>query len=176
MEEKSPLVIHAEKELRLAGWYNKDSDYGGMIPEAVMELINVFAKQGHSGSSAKIVNGLFTRLADFKNLLGLTGEADEWQEVGDGFEQNTRVSSVFREQDTKKCYYLDAIVWRDQNGGTFSGQVAGINSRQYIKSFPFNPKTFFIDVIDDTTSMKIKNPEDLNQVWEYYDRFDFPKS
>lgn len=175
-KEKSPLVLHAERELQLAGWYEKNSDYGSMIPEAVMELIEVFSKQGHSGSSAKIVNGLFTRLADFKNLLALSGEDNEWNEVGEGFSQNSRVSSVFKESDTGRAYYLDAIVWRDQNGITFSGQVGGVNSRQTIKSFPFFPKTFFIDVISqEDREIYIKNVDDLDEVWKYYDRFEYKK-
>ena len=38
---------HAKFELELAGFFDEDSDYGGAIGEAVMELMEVFAKQGH---------------------------------------------------------------------------------------------------------------------------------
>ena len=40
-------IDHAKLELQMAGFFDKDSDYGGMIGEAVMELMEVFANQGH---------------------------------------------------------------------------------------------------------------------------------
>jgi len=63
--------------------------------------------------------------------------------------------------------------------GTFVG------SSQNIKSFPFRPKTFYIDVIDTEWADKeglvkkdgvgwwtsvIKDESQLDKVWEYYDR------
>ena len=44
------LAKHAEYELRKAGLFDKDSDYGGMLGKAVMDIVKVFAKQGHSAS------------------------------------------------------------------------------------------------------------------------------
>jgi len=37
----SNLVEHAKRELTLAGLFNKDSDYGGMMGDSVMELMEV---------------------------------------------------------------------------------------------------------------------------------------
>jgi len=55
------LMEHAKKELELAGLFAKDSDYGGMLGDAVLELIEKFAEQGHSGASAGMVSDLFGR-------------------------------------------------------------------------------------------------------------------
>jgi len=49
-----------------------------------------------------------------------------------------------------------------------------ILSRQYIKSFPFEPKTFYIDVIEKEISKGnwefiIKDEEQLKEVWNYYE-------
>jgi hypothetical protein len=62
------LIEHAKMELQIAGAFDKDSDYQGAIGEAVMELIEVFSKQGHSGMSASYVAGLFHKLAKYEPL------------------------------------------------------------------------------------------------------------
>lgn len=62
----SNTVNFAHDELRRVGLFDKDSDYGGALAEAVMELISLFAAQAHSGSSASMVIVLFGKLAAFK--------------------------------------------------------------------------------------------------------------
>lgn len=64
----SNLVDHAEKELKRVGLFDKDSDYDGMLGEDVLELITVFAGQGHSGMSAQMTRELFHKLSNFENL------------------------------------------------------------------------------------------------------------
>jgi hypothetical protein len=64
----SNLVNHANAELKKAGLFDKDSDYGGMLGEDVSELIAVFAKQGHSGYSAMMTRELFYKLSNFEEL------------------------------------------------------------------------------------------------------------
>jgi hypothetical protein len=54
-----------KKRLQELGCYAKDDAdgvYDGMIGEAVEELSETFANQGHSGMSANIVTGLFASL------------------------------------------------------------------------------------------------------------------
>ncbi len=62
------LVDHAEKELRRVGLFDKDSDYDGMLGEDVLELIKLFAGQGHSGMSAEMSIQLFEKLARYQEL------------------------------------------------------------------------------------------------------------
>lgn len=75
------LVEHAERELRLAGLFDSDSDYGGAVGTAALELVKVFAEQGHSGASAYIVLDVFSRLAQFRELTPITSSPDEWRSV-----------------------------------------------------------------------------------------------
>ncbi len=70
----SNLVDHANRELRLAGLFDEDSDYGGMLAEAVVELIGKFSEQGHSGASAHMTRKLFNELSAFNNLTPLTND------------------------------------------------------------------------------------------------------
>ena len=74
------LIDHAKTELQIAGLFDKDSDYEGMLAESVMELIEVFSKQGHSGMSAPYVISIFEKLANYKPLIGITGKDEEWDE------------------------------------------------------------------------------------------------
>ena len=162
---------YAKEELKKAGFLDKNEMYGGMIGEAVMELLAVFEKQGHSGNSAEIVSSLFKKLAMFEPLTSITGEEEEWNEVTKEVFQNKRKSDVFKEGKEGRAYYLDAIVWRESSGSCFSGSCDGILSRQYIKSFPFNSKTFIIDVTREGEDNHIKDLKDLDVVWEYYDLY-----
>ena len=108
----SNLTAHAKRELELAGLFDKDSDYGGMIGEAVLELVGVFAKQGHSGCSAGMVLHLFNEVASFKPLTELTDNPDEWMDVsevsgmaeGEMFQSRRRPDAFSK--DKLKTYYL----------------------------------------------------------------------
>ena len=189
----SNLVKHAKRELEFAGLFDKDSDYDGMAGRAVMELVKVFAKQGHSGMSASLVRNLFNKVADFKPLTPITCEEEEWSNgiSGNDTFQNKRCSAVFKEGKDGKPYYIDAIVFRGQNGSCFTGSSVKLKNGDTIKSgqfikLPFTPKTFYIDVIEtewhkDKKTGKltkqdgggwwtsvVKDESQLKEVFEYY--------
>lgn len=105
------LEIHAERELRRAGMFDKDADYGGMLAPAIMNLIRLFAAEGHSGMSAAMSLQIFTRLASFKALTALTDDPDEWHDIsemrGKPTWQNTRESNCFSEDGGKTYFDID---------------------------------------------------------------------
>lgn len=164
----------AKEELKLAGFFDKDSDYNGMVGPAVMELIEVFGKQGHSGYSAGLVANLFSKLARFEPINPIMGTPEEWFEPVDGMFQNRRCSAMFKDGKGGRPYYLDAICWRTPKGITYTGTASNIQSRQFVKAFPFTPKTFVIDVDEkevspDNWEFTIKDQLDLHPVEAYYD-------
>jgi hypothetical protein len=189
------LIEHAKLELELSGLFNEEGDfYEGATGKAVMELIEVFDKQGHSGMSAPIIADLFKRLANYEPLQPITGKDEEWGDVrdlGNGvpWYQNKRCSALFKDGKDGKPYYIDAIVKRDQKGICWSGMAwlseedykSGdrskmVGKRGYIKSFPFTPKTFYIDVKDvevaeDDWESFVVDPSQIEEVWEYYDKY-----
>jgi len=177
------------------------------IPE-VKALVKKFADSGQSGGSApfttSVIVKVIEKLLKQEPLGGIDGTDDEWvslSDMGDNESyQNSRLSSVFKNGKDGKPYYLDAIVFKvkDKDYTFTSGSVdlpdlAGdgkggkIGSAQYIKSFPFEPKTFIIEV-DEKEYRKnedgsltpedgggwweswVKDPSQLDEVWEYYDR------
>lgn len=105
------LVTYAKKELGLAGLFDKDADYGGMIGESVLELITIFSKQGHSGGSSEAVIELFTKLMQYEPLTPLTYEAGEWWDVSDlsgkPLWQNSRNFKIFSTDGGKTHYSVE---------------------------------------------------------------------
>lgn len=111
----SNLLRHARTEMSKAGLYDEDSDYGGMLGQAVEDLVRVFQAQGHSGLSAHIVMDLFKNVASFKTLTPLTDDPDEWMQVSpdmmpDGDPtvwQSRRRPDAFSNDGGKSYYLLD---------------------------------------------------------------------
>ncbi len=106
----SNLIEHAKEELTRAGLFADDSDYGGMLGDAVLELISVFAGQGHSGMSAEMVTDIFSRLARYQTLTSLTDDPTEWMQVEMGKQdcwQSRRRPDAFSLDGGKTYYLLD---------------------------------------------------------------------
>lgn len=108
------LVEHAKEELKRAGLFEKDSDYEGMLGDAVLELIEKFAAQGHSGFSAYQTIAIFERLAKFQTLTPITSDPAEWMCVSEHFEgksvhQNLRNPAVFSNDAGKTWYNIDEL-------------------------------------------------------------------
>ena len=103
----SNLACHAWDELNRAGLFTGDGDfYGGMTGRAVMDLVDVFVEQRHSGVSASIVIDILRRVLAFEPLSPLTDDPAEWMEVTDGLWQSRRQSQAFS-QDVGKTYRLN---------------------------------------------------------------------
>lgn len=96
----SELISFAREELNRLGLFDADSDYGGELGKATMELIETLAKQGHSGMSAAGVVKLFSRLANFKPLTHITANPDEWRAIAPNTWICKRCLNLIREGDT----------------------------------------------------------------------------
>lgn len=123
---KSHLTQHAETELRKAGLYDKNSDYGGMLAPAVMNMVYVFAAEGHSGFSANLAIDLFSTVARYKTLTPLTSDPDEWMDVTCGQEkrqwQNKRDPRCFSDDGGKTWYNYEDCTFlvETKEGGRFT--------------------------------------------------------
>ena len=121
----SGSIEYAKSELARI---TKDGDgLQDAINKNVLDIVELFASQGHSEISAGYVMSVLERLLRFKPLTPLTGEDDEWTEVSDkmgqGCFQNKRCSSVFKTTDaqgnTIEVYDIDAIAYSDNGGLTW---------------------------------------------------------
>ena len=110
---------HARAEFCANGWMDENGNFKdemqALICANVLDLLNVFDKQGHSGSSAPYAISMFNRLVDFKCIGPLTGEDSEWYDTGHDVYQNRRCSSVFKDKKTGECYDIDGKVFWEWN-------------------------------------------------------------
>ena len=136
------MLKWAEAELRLAGYDVNDPEDGPnrWLAEGTLKLLEVFAEQGHSGMSAPYAVALFEKLASWKPLSPLTGEPDEWTEVGPDMWQNKRASNVFKGEDGR-AYWSEGIVFWEwftpEEGEPFKSYFTSRGSSVYIDSFPW---------------------------------------
>lgn len=188
------LVINLFKtasmeQLVEAGAFDEEKDfYGGMTGEVVKELVDKFTSQDYGNAiQRKIAQDIFITLAKQQPILPIMNVDMEWGEPtfsDDDTFQNKRLSSVFKKGEDGRPYYLDSIVWKNQNGSCWGGtalfhipgteEVERIGPSHYIK-VPFEPRTFYIDVIEeevtpDDWEFHIKDPLQLEEVFEYYDK------
>lgn len=105
--ETSNLMRHADYELRRAGYFDTEGMYGDLLGHAVMDLVKLFASQGHSGMSASITLAAFVEVANFRPLSQITSDPEEWNEVGNGTWQSRRRSTTFSRDGGKTWYDID---------------------------------------------------------------------
>jgi len=136
----------AENEMRLAGLYAGDADYGCMIPEGIMAMLEEWHKQGHSGGSAMITREILNKLLNWENLTPLTGNPEEWEDVSDlgggGFEysyQSKRNPSCFT-KDFKMYINVNDKEEKEYNLEPYNKFEELIESK-YKK---YNPKNAFV--------------------------------
>lgn len=156
---------------------------------------------GSASYTAEALSEVLRNLCLQKSICPITGIDEEWVDVSsyaDSFSdivyQNKRCSALFKNKDGR-CWYLDAIIWKTQNDETWSGNAilpnessltnsAGkpmmqfpypgiqIQGYQHIKSFPFEPKTFYVDVFQvfngSGFDLYIIDKKQLEEVVEYY--------
>lgn len=154
----------AQRELDILSKSSTDPDNRPIIEEFIPELLALVDKFGHSGQSggsapytASALSQAVKHLCLQEPICPITGIDDEWMDVrqyGDGDKeteyQNNRCYALFKNSEGR-CWYLDAIVWSGEDEwDAFTGTVEGVNNRQFIKEFPFIPKTFYVDVVKES--------------------------
>ena len=177
------LIEHAKNELTLAGYFDKDGMYNGMIGDAVMELIEKFSEQGHSGMSASIVRQLFNRVADYGIIKPISFEDDNWIECAEQLYQHKRKSTVFKICKGGRPYYLDAFVkvakFPDGHTSNWSGVLIVEGNKKVSYCYIKNPSCmptieieldvkYYGDKSSDWDFLPAKE-EQLEELKKYYD-------
>jgi hypothetical protein len=151
----SNIHNHALMEFRAAGWLDDDGKYYDEMQEAickhVLKLLDVFADEGHSGSSAPYAVNVFKKLAMYLPLVPLTGEDWEWHEASEGVFQNKRCSRVFKQADRfdGQAYDIDGRVFYEW----YTEKETGDKRKSYYTSrdsmvpvtFPYDPSTEYVE-------------------------------
>jgi hypothetical protein len=146
----SNLVDYAKRELDILNLGNDDRTGEGMdfhMRDHILRMVEMFSEEGHSGFSASYALSILKRVLEYKPLTPLTGNDDEWNEVGDGVFQNRRASNVFKENG--QAYWMDGIVFWEwysspdiDDGKPYKAYFTSRDSRVNIESFPWTmPET-----------------------------------
>ena len=127
----SEIVDYAKRELALLG--TDDDGIQEMMNGQILDIIETFAEQGHSGFTAGYVLSILERLLRWKPIKPLTGEEDEWCDPDPYLHhrQNKRCSSVFMDENGVVTD-IDEYTISDNGGITWF----------YSKKIPNTPITF----------------------------------
>ena len=150
----SNIQNFAVEELKRLGYQFDDDGYPVEDPDeefdinaemcmCVMEVLDVFEKQGHSGMSASYAISILEKVMRFEPLSPLQGDDDEWNDVaeqnGGPLYQNRRCSHVFKDPDG--AYDIDGKIFVEPDGNSYTS----INSRVPVE-FPYTPKRIYMNV------------------------------
>lgn len=129
------LIEHAKNELKCAGLLNTNDEMQKEMNKHILQMVEEFSNEGHSGFSASYAYGILKNLLRFKPITPLTGEDDEWEECFDNTLQNKRMSCVFKDKKTGQAYNIEGNIFVDQNGSSFTNQYSSIPV-----TFPYMPE------------------------------------
>ena len=146
VKKMSNLTDYAQKELDLA-FPDKTDTMQQAINGNILELLEVFSNQGHSGFTGNYVLQYFDRLVRFLPILPLTGEEDEWEAIDDsGLEQNKRCYSVFRKNhDNSTAHDNDGKIFRRKSDGVCYTNIDSTIPITFPYDVPESPEIIDVD-------------------------------
>ena len=141
----SGTLKHARRELALLGYLSvedlPEDDPNRWVQQNILDLLEVFSKQGHSGSSAPYVIGMFFKLASHEPITPLTGEDSEWEKIDFQTFQNVRCSRVFKNINTGAVYDVQGKIFEEPDGSRFANNNSIVDI-----TFPYTPNTVVVKV------------------------------
>lgn len=185
------IIDHAKRELKLAGFDpNLDPVVSKFIWDSLIKLLGVYKDISRVPEMDSIILEFFNILARGETLSPLNGTDSEWIELNhhddDIVFQNVRNNYLFKCKDGTVKYSNGVIQNSDgylYPGPFFQSKEDAMSNKNQIgmmivKSFPFEPKTFILDVdsivLEDGTKISwVKDPNQLNDVWEIYQKPNF---
>jgi len=150
----SNMTEYAKNELDIIGMTEDNpEEMNQSMRKHILHMIEEFAEEGHSGFSASYALGILTKLLAYKPLTPLTGEDNEWMEVGPSSDgkplyQNKRCFSVFKDSsggvyDSNGKVFTETCV--DEDGEEFESSFSNKDSSVPV-TFPYTPKTEYVHV------------------------------
>ncbi|MGR3177270.1 MAG: hypothetical protein ACUZ8E_04370 [Candidatus Anammoxibacter sp.] len=116
------------------------------IKSCILDILAVFANEGHSGSSAGYTIPYITTLLKQEPISPLTGEDWEWHDIsehcGEVTYQNNRMSHVFK--NNNGAYDINGKVFGDKMEDGEYCFYTNRESRVPVE-FPYTAKTIYVD-------------------------------
>lgn len=149
----SNLMIWAKRELDILANDGGRDGLQEMMNKDILEMLEVFSAQGHSGLSASYAIAALVRLMNWKPLSPLTGSDDEWIECSEGLEQNKRYSAVFRNKgDNSTAYHIHGKIFSDDGGMTWNEMADSTVPVTFPFTVPERPEKVYIKWANDDQS------------------------
>lgn len=140
------ITEYAKSELERLG---KDKEgMQELINKDILEIVERFASQGHSGFSASYALSVLERLLRFKPLTALTGEEEEWNDLKWGAWQNKRCNSVFKHEDGTVTD-VDGVVVSDNGGITWFTRKDFQKQITFPYTPPIEPERVYIEYTEE---------------------------
>lgn len=136
----SNLMDFARQELKLLRG-DEPCEMQDEIEKCVLDIVELFSKQGHSGTTAPYVVGILKKVMMYEPVAPLTGEDWEWNQVADDCWQNKRCPHVFKDTPDGTAYDIEAVIFREPNGVCFTSR----DSRRDVV-FPYIPTHEYVEV------------------------------
>lgn len=166
----SNIVDYAKNELDLLG---RDEDgIQDSVNKNILDIIEIFAEQGHSGFTAGYVLGMLERLLRWKPIKPLTGEEDEWNEPNKlgRHRQNKRCGSVFLDENGIATD-LDEFMVSDNGGITwFSTNKFERTPITFPYTPPVHPRKIYIEYTDEENNKFDVITDDQERIKALYER------
>lgn len=142
------MSMKSYAELELARIPHDEDGLQSLMDKDILEIIEKFSEQNHSGFSANYALSILDRLLRFKPITPLLGGNEEWVKVSDNRWQNKRCSSVFKNADGK-AYDIDAVIVSDNGGVTWFSTSKFYKEISFPYLPPINPEKVYIEYTED---------------------------
>lgn len=155
--EESNYFKHAMEEFKWAGFLDKNGEFEDDMQKEicnhVLDLLEVFSRGGHSGTTAPYAISMFKKLANFNSLSPITDTEEEWNLVTEDesqgkLYQHKRCSHVFKDKDGAHDIYGKIFWhWAEYEGEDepYASSYTNIESRVPVE-FPYTPKKEYVFV------------------------------
>ena len=146
----SNFLDHAKTELDIIGMTEDSPDeINREMRKCILEIIEKFADQGHSGFSASYAVSILEKLLRFDPISPITGEDSEWTKLDYDDQvryQNKRCSRVFKDADGSAYDIEGKVFWEwytdEETGEKYKSHFTNRDSRVYVE-FPYTPTTVY---------------------------------
>ena len=143
MAEKSNLVLFAENELARLG-----NDEGqSAMNKHILEMIQVFSDEGHTGFSAVYAIRILERLLRYLPLSAIEDTPEDWNEMNEGVLQHKRCSRVLKDKTrfNGQAYDVEARIFSDDNGKSWFTNGRSSVPVNFPYFVPTHPAEYLVD-------------------------------
>ena len=145
------LLEYAKNELDILEQGCKDDEEAlkmqQVITRDILNIVETFVEQHHSGFSANYTLNLLERLLRYKPLTPIEDKPEEWLDLSQyGMEdlQHKRCSSVFKRKDGT-AYWVEGRIFSDDNGKSWYTSKDSIVEIEFPFVVPLHSENVYVE-------------------------------